>query len=440
MVRVMKIVSVLPADVYQVVNKSLLNESDKLVLSMLYMPIIGNTAVTLYNTLYNELKASNYISEELTHHHLMTNLGDSLENIRIARTKLEGVGLMKTFYKEGSVNSFVYELYSPLTVNEFFSHPIFNMVFYSSVGKEEYIRIKNYFKIPKVNLDGYVDITSPFDMTFKSSNYTNLELLNDNIDIASKMRLSLPYESIFDFDAFMSSMPSKIINDRFLTKATKELITNIAFLYSLDPFTTADIAKVSINEKGMLDKELFKSNARKYYEYNNDGRLPSLIFKDQPSHLKSPTGDNSYKGKMISLFENTNPYKFLKGRNKGINPTERDMKILEMLIVDMKLNPAVVNVLIDYVLKTQNNRLVKGFIETIASEWKRNNIETAKEAMEYAEKTHKKLKKYEKEKTKKEEKVLINETTPTWFDKNIKKQVITDEEKEELNNLLKEYV
>ena len=48
-------VTLLPADIYQVINKSLLSEMDKLVLNMLYMPIIGNTSVTLYNILYNEL-------------------------------------------------------------------------------------------------------------------------------------------------------------------------------------------------------------------------------------------------------------------------------------------------------------------------------------------------------------------------------------------------
>ena len=94
MVVIMNSVTLLPADIYQVVNKSLLNESDKLVLNMLYMPIIGNTSITLYNTLYNELKANNYVSTELTHHHLMTNLGDTLDNIKEARIKLEGVGLV----------------------------------------------------------------------------------------------------------------------------------------------------------------------------------------------------------------------------------------------------------------------------------------------------------------------------------------------------------
>lgn len=431
----MKSVTLLPADMYQVINKSLLNEEDKLVLSMLYMPIIGNTAVTLYNTLYNELKANNFLSNELTHHHLMTNLGDNLENIKNARIKLEGIGLMRTYYLEGNINSYVYELYSPLSVHEFFSHPIFNMVFYNNVGKEEYIRIKNYFKIPKVNLNGYTEITSPFDMTFKSISYSNFELEN-NDEVVKKMKLPFSYEMMFDFDAFISSMPSSLFNEKALTKSVRELITNLAFLYNMDPFTMADMTKVSINEKGLVDKEILKENVRKFYEFNNNGRLPSLIFKNQPEHLRSPKGDNSQLGRIIKVFETTRPYDFLKSKYKGVRPTSRDMKILEMLIVELKLNPAVCNVLIDYVLRTQNNRLVRGFVETIAGEWKRANIETAKEAMDYAEKSHKKLKK-----VKQNIKVVKKEETlPVWFNEKKDKESMNTEVKEELEGFLKEFV
>lgn len=431
----MKSVTLLPADIYQVVNKSLLNENDKLILSILYMPIIGNTAVTLYNTLYNELKGNNFISQELTHHHLMTNLGDNLSNIKDARIKLEGVGLMKTYFMEGSVNSYVYELYSPVSVHEFFNHPIFNMVFYNNVGKEEYLRIKNYFKIPSVNLNGYTDITSPFDMTFKSRSYSNFELENDD-ELVKKMKLPLSYEMMFDFDALLSSMPKGIFNEKALTKSARELITHLSFLYNLDPLTMADIVKISINEKGLIDREELKNNVRKYYEFNNNGRLPSLIFKSQPDYLRSPKGDNSLIGRMVNVFETTKPYDFLKSKYKGVRPTERDMKILEMLIVDLKFNPAVCNVLIDYVLKTQNNRLVKSYVETIAGEWKRANIETAKEAMEYAEKAHKKFKKIKDgpKTTKKEE------TIPEWFNKSQEKVQMDSEVRDELEGFLKEFV
>lgn len=429
----MNSVTLLPADIYQVVNKSLLNESDKLVLNMLYMPIIGNTSITLYNTLYNELKANNYVSTELTHHHLMTNLGDTLDNIKEARIKLEGVGLVKTYVKEGSVNSYVYELFSPLSVSEFFNHPIFNMVLYNNVGKEEYLRIKSYFKIPSLNLSGYKDITSPFDMTFKSRSYTNLELTNDD-EIACKVKRNLEYDMMFDFDALLSGIPKNFLNEKALTKSIKELITNLAFLYELDPLKMGDIIKISINEKGLIDREELKTNVRKYYEFNHGGRLPSLIFKSQPDYLRSPVGDNSLKGRIIKVFETTKPYDFLKSKYKGVRPTERDMKILEMLIVDLKFNPAVCNVLIDYILKTQNNRLVKSYVEVVAGEWKRANLETAKEAMEYAEKSHKKFKKIKPVKTKKEE------TTPDWFNKNLEKEELSSETKEELEDFLKEYV
>ena len=65
----MKKVSLYPADIYQVVDKSLLSEFDKLILNMLYMPIIGNIAVSLYLKLQSETR-NTFISQELTHHHL----------------------------------------------------------------------------------------------------------------------------------------------------------------------------------------------------------------------------------------------------------------------------------------------------------------------------------------------------------------------------------
>ena len=52
----MKKVSLYPADIYQVVDKSLLSETDKLVLNMLYMPIIGSLAVVLYQKLQAETR------------------------------------------------------------------------------------------------------------------------------------------------------------------------------------------------------------------------------------------------------------------------------------------------------------------------------------------------------------------------------------------------
>ncbi len=425
----MKQVSLFPADIYQVVNKCLLSEEDKLILSMLYMPIIGNTAVSLYLTFFNELKASSYMSNELNHHHLMTVMNLSLETIKEARVKLEGIGLLKTYYVEGNINSFVYELYSPLSASEFFTHPIFNMVLYNNVGKEEYNRILNYFKMPSINLKGYTEITSTFDMTFKSRDYNNFEA--NNKDIVSKCKLKLNYESDYDFDLLISSIPSKIFNPKALNKSMKELIVDLSFLYEIDSMTMVDLIKTALNEKGLIDKEELRKNVRKYYQYNHENRLPSLVFKTQPEYLRSPSGDNTNRGKIIKIFENFSPYEFLKSKYKGSKPTAQDMKILEMLIVDLKLNSAVVNVLIDYILKTNNNKLVKAYAETIAGQWKRCGVETAKEAMELAEKEHKKLKKPASS--------IMKKQVPAWFNENIKSSNLSEEEKSEFDEFIKEF-
>ena len=45
--------TLLPADTYTVINKTVITDSDLKLVSMLYQPIIGYTAVSLYNTLVN---------------------------------------------------------------------------------------------------------------------------------------------------------------------------------------------------------------------------------------------------------------------------------------------------------------------------------------------------------------------------------------------------
>ena len=193
----------------------------------------------------------------------------------------------------------------------------------------------------------------------------------------------------------------------------------------------SELIRSSINENGFIEKEALRKLARKYYQFYNNGSLPTLIYRSQPEYLKNPLGDNSRRGKIIGVFENTTPFDFLKNKYKGVNPTAHDLKLLEYLLIDLELKPAVVNVLIDYILKENNNRLTTKLVETIAGQWKRSGVETANDAMNLAEKEHKKFNKsLNKNKT---------EIKPVWFNEKIEKETITKEEEEELSDLLKEF-
>ena len=232
----------------------------------------------------------------------------------------------------------------------------------------------------------------------------------------------------------ISSLPKGLIKESIFTKRMKDLINQLAYIYDFDTLKMIEIIRNVINEKGTLEREELRKQTRKYYQYNNNGRLPTLVYRTQPEYLKSPQGDNSLRAQIIYMFDTTSPRDFLQMKNKGIAPSSRDLRLLETLLTDFELKPAVVNVLIDFVLKRNDNKLTQSFVETIASQWKRCNVETAEEAMELAIKESSKYnKKLHVDKKKQEN------SQPIWFNQDISKEEITEEEQEELKDLLKDF-
>ena len=253
----MKVVSILPADTYVVVNKTILQENDSKILTMLYQPIIGITAVNLYMTLCHDLDKNEFMSEECSHHHLMTNMRINLEDIIIAREKLEGVGLLKTYYKESEdVNNYIYEIFSPLSASEIFSHPILNIVLYNNVGKKEYERLINNFKLPRINYSSYEDITKNFDDVFDSVSGSMFE--NALKDIKTTHKLNINVDNEFDFELLESILPTGLLNKKSLTKDVKNLIQNLSFIYNLEVEEMKNLIINSVNEKHNIDKTLLR--------------------------------------------------------------------------------------------------------------------------------------------------------------------------------------
>lgn len=415
--------TLLPADNYLVVNKTILTDYDRRILIAFYEPIIGPVSTSLYLTLWQDLESIELISRKLNHHHLMSILKCNLSLLKSARESLEAIGLLKTFVKCDSINDYVYELYSPLSPSEFLNHPILNVVLYNNVGREEFERLKLLHQKAKFDTKEYEEITKKLDEVYEVAKASDMEF-------REKKTSPINVNEKIDFDLLISSIPKGIINERAFNKKTKELINLLAFIYDIDSLKMGEIIRTVLNEYNMIDKEGLRKATRKMYQFKNNS-LPTIVYRSQPEYLKSPVGDSSMKGKIIAMFDNITPYDFLKSKNKGIKPTSRDLKILEMLLIDMEMPPSVVNVLIDYVLRKNNNKLVSAYVETIAGQWKRAGLKTAKEAMEFAEKEHKKI-----------NKKTVSKTTslkPVWFNETIEKSTVSKEEEEELKELLKEF-
>src|SRR5699024_5234106 len=158
-------------------------------------PIIVYTTVSLYFTLIDDLDEFNRVSNDLNHHHLMRIMQLRIEDIMIAREKLDAVGLLKTYLNKGSVNNYVYLLYSTISANEFFNQSILNIVLYKNNGKKEYDKRLEMFKVPRVRLTDYEDISHKFNEVFKSSNVKPFEVIED---IEKKEEASIALDDIID--------------------------------------------------------------------------------------------------------------------------------------------------------------------------------------------------------------------------------------------------
>ena len=431
----MKNLNLLPADGYIVVNKTVLHEEDRRLLTLLYQPIIGYTAVSLYLTLIDDLDVLERMSEELNHHHLMATMQLKLEEIVIAREKLEALGLLKTYVKSGNINHYVYVLYSPISANEFFNHPILNVVLYNNIGKKEYDRRQQLFKIPRVNLKEYEDISCKFNDVYSSSNLKPFEVVED---IETKHEAKMELKTVIDFNLLIASIPSSMLSSRCFSEDAKQLINSLAVIYNLDTQNMVGLVRNALNEKGLIDRNVLRKSCRQFYQFENIGSLPTLIYQKQPDYLKKPAGDTSKWAKMVYTFENTSPYDFLRSKSGGAEPTKRDLQLIENLMIDQKLSAGVVNVLISYALKLNNQKLNRNYLETIAGQWKRLHIETVEEAMRLTEKEYKKMKALASKSTTKTKttKKSTPEILPDWLDKEISTVQTTAEEEKEMEDIL----
>lgn len=424
--------SILPADTFIVINKTILNEQDRKLLIMLYQPIIGSEAISLYFSLWTYLDKSEIISCEWTHHHLIASMKLNLIQLLESRNRLEAIGLLKTYLKKDNINQYIYELYSPLSAFEFLQSPILGTTLQNNVGKVEYEKIVEYFKLPKIKKDNYEEITCSFKEIFDSSPMDYYDHIIDDIKKTNVNHINV--ENI-DINVVLNLIPDEMLNKNSITKEMIELINKLAFLYNFDEEHINQMIRNSINEKKQIDKAKLRDNCKRYYQFENNGHTPTLIYKNQPEYLRKNLEGSDKKSKLIYQFETVSPYYFLASKNGGSKPSKTDINILENLLVDMELNPGVVNVLVDYVLKINDNKLNHSFIEAIATQWKRYNIKTVEDAMALAGKEYKKKSQF----TTKKKQTKKLEEKPEWFDKNIEKEKATAEEIAEMDAILSQY-
>lgn len=423
----------LPIDRYIVASEGLLHSYDQKVLTFLYQPLIGSAAFSLYMTLWCELEENRLWSESNTHHSLMNFLDTNLKEIYHARQKLEGMGLLKTYVKvEDDDRSFIYELLPPLNPERFFLDGMLNIYLYQKIGKNQFARLKRFFSVQQHPKTGdYEEVTKSFQDVYTTASPEALQLHQESsqelklglgesfIGRTESKAIQIQVES-FNFDLLISGLKESLISKTSFTQRVKEAIANLAFLYNINALQMQKVVLSAVEDDEINIEELRKA-ARDWFQFQHQDQLPALVDRVQPEQLKVQKAEpNTKEEELKQYFEKVSPRQFLMDISGGGEPSKSDLQIVEDIMFHQNLSPAVVNVLIHYVLIKTDMKLTKSYVEKIASHWSRKGIKTVNDAMELAIKENRQYLEWASgKKTKKsnDKKPIRTEYIPDWFNK-----------------------
>jgi len=422
---------VLPGDHYHVLTNGLLHPFDQRIITCLYQPLIGIDAASMYFTFWQEIDDT---EEFLTHHHLMGSMNLPLDRILKARKKLEAVGLLQTLKKKGATpGRFAYYLEPPLTPDLFFKDGFLNLFLYRQVGPREYKRLSGLFESKSISTDDYEDVSAHFDEVFQSlpSAETTDERLNTASNGSWVMRSETPkvrFSNHFDFKKMLTYLSDAILSEDALTDEVRLAIDKLAFVYQTEPYDMSRAVQSAALHTGTVDISALRKEVRDFYllEHGSD-EMPALYERTQP-HEERKIVDREPQNaeeQLIAWYERNSPYQLLEALGQGSKPAAPDLRLIENLMFDTKLNPGVINVLIDYISQVNDHNLNKSFVEKVAAQWARANVRTVPEAMAYAREEQRKREQQKKGKasgqaqstrrTRKSSQNEHHEVVPEWM-------------------------
>ncbi len=345
-------------DLYRVQSTDYLSSSMLRALYLFYQPLVTVNGLALYMTLYNETilqKTSD------SHQRLSTLLNLGIEDIERARVHLEEYGLLDSYVQEvDPKNKYVYELHSPLDENAFIASKEMMSEYLQVVGKKQFeaniSRIKGN-ESSFISTNDYHKVTR---VVYHSAKQNELDAIVEYSKIKPRYEFSDDEIQInFDYDHFFATTSTLVFPAELRTEENLRLIGKLATVYGLSADKMRVLVQRSINLRNMtLDQDNLRFLVQK--------SKPDIVSAKDPYSLP--------------------PVSFLQAKQNGAEVSLTDRKILEDLSMKMHFSNEVINVLIEYVLKKSQNKLIKTYVDMVAGEWARDNVTTKEDAIKETKK------------------------------------------------------
>lgn len=412
---------------YEVMISSPLALYEQKILIKLYMPLVGDKAISLYQTLYSLVPDGSFESEVDKHEKIIRLMHlRSINKLTEIRNKLEAIGLLNMYYKDGL---YVYYLKKPLDVEKFFNNIELSTLLEYQIGHDAYEKSYLEFMMRKLDINKFENITHNFDDVYDIELLDNIYLSQDSFNnINNGIVVS---NQMFDFNRFMIlvSAYDVIKNEYFGDEKFINTVKRYSFLYQLTPEEMKDVIILSIDEHKEVLFDEIPRNARK--KYDEKGQKLGIISK---TITKS---SSSIDDKLIRYLEMASPNEFVKNKS-GIALTSTEIDMFDRLLKDTNIGIGVLNVLIGYVLEVEklNGEIPSyNYFLKIINAWKRAAVKSTADAISYVSNKDKGQKNRRTNK--------IQKGVPDWYQEYLVKQnkdkttiqnLVDDGDLEELKN------
>lgn len=439
---------ILPIDGYQVEMNASLPADYLAALIHLYQPLVGMNAIHFYQLLLQEEPLSKEVHLQ-AHHHLMNYLNQSLDQIYEARVKLEAIGLLQTFKKDGEDKTiFTYVLLPPFRPAAFFGDLMLAELLYRQIGKTKFDTLKAHYKKNPV-LEKGDNITVSFNDVFQPFTPDGEMKITP---VPEQQPPGVPIQSI-DFSLLSHALTKSMIPvDKVLTETNQRMINQLAVMYDLELDEIEKALMWALTDENEVDIAQFKAACQDFFAKKENVLPQTETTAQQSSPAQAAPQQNKPRTKteeLIQHFETITPKELLEDMSKGNNASEQDIDIISEIATRQNVSNAVLNVAIHYVMLQSNHQLSKRYLETIVSHWSRLGYTTAKQAMDHV--ANQQQKKANKKPAARSKQPGSQEVIPDWFknrktkpqpskaDNKEKQNDLADKDLQELESLLKRH-
>ncbi|WP_025724544.1 DnaD domain protein [Acholeplasma granularum] len=353
-----------PKHTFSIITQSGLSSDEWKVLGLLYQPLIGSDAFSLYHTFYHLLNQRNYQSEVFTNQFLMDLLNIKIDQLTEATQKLEAINLLNTFKQNEHT---VYQLKSPLTPRGFIQDTVLGQFLLTEMGKNMYNQLTNIFKVEKVDLTGYTEVTKNFDDVFNFID--GHHFYDSDVYLGKKSNLGVQIKDQINYEAFVEKLPNRAKKPILMSRLTKDTIQKLVFVYEFSIDEIVDLYIKTVLPNGDIDLGQLSFKAQNYYQ-NKKKDLPVV------SETKALNDTET----AINYLKTVSPIRIIELYAKDdyqMMSTDTVMQLMERNQVEI----GIINALLLHILKFKEGHLPHlTYLEKVLETWIKKGIRKTEDA------------------------------------------------------------